>query len=317
MRQIFVSPFTSAFPVFASLAALASFSLQGCSLTAKEAAELVNEGDKARGANLEEAISKYDQASNLDPANLFAHDKLLNSLKKKEDWAKLAQAASRVEKADPTRASAFYMHGLALMKLAATASGPTAWNEAKEPLEQAFAKDANFADAQFDLAEVLLNLDDETGALKAYSKAIETTPENTLFYGPLAETYSSLGYRDFAESVVRAGIKFVKPGDKTAFTLHSLLGDLMDKKADSAAALAEFKLAKDACGECNDPMKGEHIAYFNLGRIQAATAGEATAAIGNLKKFNKLVCKSAMAPRYRNQCEAVRSLATQAGGSVD
>ena len=36
-----------------------------------------------------------------------------------------------------------------------------------------------------------------------------------------------------------------------------------------------------------------------------------------LKKFNKLVCKTAMGQRYKNQCEAGREIATKAGGSVD
>jgi tetratricopeptide (TPR) repeat protein len=289
---------------------------QGCSLSAKEAVELAIEGDKARGSNLDDAISKYDQATQIDPTNTLIHDKLLNALKKKEDWAKLVQAASRAEKADPTRASAFYMHGFAAKQLAEKGGGPGQWSDAKEPLEKAFAVDPNLADAEFDLAEVLLNLDDETGALKAYTKAIETAPENTAYYGFLAQLYRELGYRDLSEKVVRAGLPYVKPGDKAAFTLHSLLGDLMDKKADKAAALSEFTLAKQACGECTDPLKGEHIAYFNLGRAQAAN-GDTTAAVGNLKKFNKLVCKTAMGQRYKNQCEAGREIATKAGGSVD
>jgi tetratricopeptide (TPR) repeat protein len=299
-----------------SLVSLASLATQGCSLSAKEAVELAIEGDKARGANLDDAISKYDQATQIDPTNTLIHDKLLNALKKKEDWAKLVQAASRAEKADPTRASAFYMHGFAARQLAEKGGGPAQWSDAREPLEQAFAKDPNLADAEFDLAEVLLNLDDETGALKAYTKAIETNPENTTYYGFLAVLYRELGYNDLAEKVVRSGLPAVKAGDKASFTLHSLLGDLMDKKSDNAAALSEFGLAKQACGECTDPLKGEHIAFFNLGRLQVAT-GDTTAGLGNLKKFNKLVCKSAMGLRYKNQCEAGREIATKGGGSVD
>jgi tetratricopeptide (TPR) repeat protein len=293
--------------------ALASF---GCSLSAKEAVELAIEGDKARSTNLDEAIAKYEQATTVDPSNTLIHDKLLNALKKKEDWAKLVQAASRAEKADPTWASFFYRHGYASLQLAKAGGGPAQWSDAREPLEKAFAVDANLADAQFDLAEVLLNLDDETGALKAYTKAIETNPENTTYYGFLAELYRNLGYVDLAEKVARAGLQSVKAGEKTGFTLHSLLGDLLDKKGDSAAALAEFTEAKKACGECNDPLKGEQIAYFNLGRLQVAT-GDTTAGIGNLKKFNKIVCKTAMAQRYRSQCTQGSTLARKSGGSVD
>lgn len=288
----------------------------GCSLSAKEAVELAIEGDKARATNLDDAISKYEQATTIDASNTLIHDKLLNALKKKEDWAKLVQAASRAEKADPTWASFYYRHGYAAVQLAKAGGGPAQWSDAREPLEKAFAVDPNLADAQFDLAEVLMNLDDETGALKAYTKAIETSPETTTYYGFLAETYRALGYNDLAEKVVRAGLGYVKPGDKAGFTLHSLLGDLLDKKGDSAAALTEFTEAKKACGECTDPLKGEHIAYFNLGRLQVA-GGDTTAGLGNLKKFNKLVCKTAMAQRYRSQCTQGSSLARKAGGSVD
>jgi tetratricopeptide (TPR) repeat protein len=288
----------------------------GCSLSAKEAVELAIEGDKARATNPDDAISKYEQATTIDSSNTLIHDKLLNALKKKEDWAKLVQAASRAEKADPTWASFYYRHGYGAVQLAKAGGGPAQWSDAREPLEKAFSVDANLADAQFDLAEVLMNLDDETGALKAYTKAIETSPETTAYYGFLAETYRALGYNDLAEKVVRAGLGYVKPGDKVAFTLHSLLGDLLDKKGDSGAALAEFTEAKKSCGECTDPLKGEQIAYFNLGRLQVGS-GDTTAGIGNLKKFNKFVCKTAMAQRYRSQCTQGASLARKAGGSID
>ncbi len=288
----------------------------GCSLSAKEAVELAIEGDKARATNLDDAVSKYEQATTIDPSNTLIHDKLLNALKKKEDWAKLVQAASRAEKADPTWGTFFYRHGYAALQLAKAGGGPAQWSDAREPLEKAFAVDPNLADAQFDLAEVLMNLDDETGALKAYSKAIETAPEKTDYYGFLAETYRALGYNDLAEKVVRAGLTYVKPGDKASFTLHSLLGDLLDKKGDAAAALGEFTEAKKACGDCTDPLKGEHIAFFNLGRLQVA-GGDTTAGLGNLKKFNKTVCKTAMAQRYRSQCTHGSSLARKAGGSID
>jgi hypothetical protein len=41
----------------------------GCSRNAIEAVNLSNEGDKVRGTNVDDAISKYEQATTLDPSN--------------------------------------------------------------------------------------------------------------------------------------------------------------------------------------------------------------------------------------------------------
>ena len=141
-------------------------------------------------------------------------------------------------------------------------------------------------------------------------------PARAEYYGFVAGAYGAVGENELSVKVVRAGVAYVKPGYKACFTLHSLLGDLLDKKGDSAAALGEFTEAKKACGECTDPLKGEHIAFFNLGRLQVAS-GDTTAGLGNLKKFNKTVCKTAMAQRYRSQCTQGASLARKAGGSID
>ena len=85
-----------------------------------------------------------------------------------------------------------------------------------QQLQEAIQKDPNIADAYFDLAEVLLHLDDEQEALRNYTKAIDTKPDEVAFYGPLAELYMNLGYNDEAEKVVREGLNF-SPGetDKT------------------------------------------------------------------------------------------------------
>lgn len=55
--------------VVLSLSASALLGGLGCSRNNIEAVNLANEGDKSKSVNVDEAISKYEQAVNLDPTN--------------------------------------------------------------------------------------------------------------------------------------------------------------------------------------------------------------------------------------------------------
>ncbi|HEX3061584.1 MAG TPA: hypothetical protein VHP55_02905, partial [Usitatibacter sp.] len=59
---------TRKFAAFFALAA-AALAAAACSRNNIEAVNLANEGDQAKGANIDEAISKYEQATKLDPDN--------------------------------------------------------------------------------------------------------------------------------------------------------------------------------------------------------------------------------------------------------
>ncbi|MFO0672067.1 MAG: tetratricopeptide repeat protein [Polyangiaceae bacterium] len=210
---------------FAVLGALAlSVLLSACSRNPIEAVNLSNEGDKARGANIDEAISKYEQAVTLDPSNHRILWKLATAYQKKEAWDKVASTLARAEKVAPTFANYYFLHGHAMVKQA-DAPKPTAkWDEAKDPLSQAIKLDPNIADAYFDMAEVLLHLDDEAGAMQNYTKAIEAKPDELTFYGPLAELYIANKFYDQADQVLKEGLGFKKEGDKTAYIIYSLMG---------------------------------------------------------------------------------------------
>jgi len=77
--------------VFLGLAGVA------CSRNAIEAVNLAIDGDKAKSSNLEDAISKYDQATKIDPDNARIWWKLALAYEKKEDWQKMASACSKAE----------------------------------------------------------------------------------------------------------------------------------------------------------------------------------------------------------------------------
>src|SRR5262245_20046542 len=70
-------------------AGIAALSASGCSSDHIEAINLANEGDQMVKVNVEGAISKYEQATQLDPSNHRITWKLANAYEKKEDWDKL------------------------------------------------------------------------------------------------------------------------------------------------------------------------------------------------------------------------------------
>lgn len=299
--------------VVLSLSASALLGGLGCSRNNIEAVNLANEGDKSKSVNVDEAISKYEQAVNLDPTNHRILWKLALAYTKKEEWAKVASTCKKAQAVAPTFANYFFQNGLANARMAV--KGPASWAEAKEPLEQAIAKDPNLADAHFELAEVLLHLDDEPGALRSYTKAIETKPDELSFYVPLADLYIRLGYLDQAEQVVKEGLSFAKDGDKFLFGLHSLAGQIKETKGDIAGSVTEYEAAKKACGQCNQA--GEQIAFFNLGAAYASVnPPRKSEAIQQLQSFNKIVCKGAAAQRYADQCAQSQQLATKLGGQL-
>lgn len=283
-----------------------------CSRNNIEAVNLANEADKAKGTDLDGAISKYEQATTLDPENHKILWKLALAYQKKEAWDKVAQTCARAEKVAPKYANYWELHGIALARQAV--KGPTAWADAKPPLEQAIQLDANRADAHFELAEVLLHADDENGALKEYSTAINAKPDELAFYGPLAELYIRNNMLDQAQQVLKEGTQYGET-NKHIFTIHSLLGDVADRKGDSQTAVTEYELAKKACGQCNEP--GQQIAFFNLGAAYAtAKPPRKTEAMGQLRNFQKMICKGAAAARYADQCTIAQQLATKLGETL-
>jgi tetratricopeptide (TPR) repeat protein len=280
---------------------LCALLMLACNRNAIEAVNLSNEGDKAREGSPDEAISKYEQANQLDPDNTRVLWRLIQMYKRKEAWDKVASTAAKASKKAPTFANFPYMHGVALARQAAKTN--TGWADAKAPLEEAIQKDANYADAYFELAEVMLHLDDDESS----------------FYGPLTEMYLRLNNLEQADQVVKEGLKFAqsakpKEGDnKHMFALHSLQGDVLEKKGDLSGATTAYEAALKDCGSCNQP--GEAIAYFNVGAAYAQQKKKSEA-ISKLTSFQKLVCKGAAAARYADQCATAQQYATMLGGTL-
>ncbi len=299
----------------------------GCSRNNIEAVNLTNEGDKAKSTDLDGAISKYEQATNLDPTNYHILWKLAQAYTKKEAWDKVATTCAKAEKLAPKHAYFQLTHGIALARQAV--KGPTSWKDAQGPLEEAIKLDPNgpqfpqgegwdnknAGTAYFELAEVHLHLDEEKDALDAYTKAIMVKPDNLSFYGPLAELYVRLNYVNEAEQVLTQAVSFAKEGDKALFAVHSLLGQIADIKRDLSKAVTEYEAAKKSCGQCNEP--GQQIAFFNLGAAYASVSPpRSREALAQLQSFQKMICKGAAAQRYADQCTQAQQLATKLGGTL-
>jgi tetratricopeptide (TPR) repeat protein len=285
-------------------------STAACSRDSIEAVNLAIEGDKARDLNIEDAISKYEQAVKLDPDNHRILWKLARAYKKKEEWDKVATTCAKAEAADEkvnkkkTFAEYYFLHGYALEQEAI--KGTVAWSEAKPPLTTTYQIDPNFAQAYFELGDVVLHADGqpqgEQGALENYTKAIQTKPDDLEFYVPLADLYTRLNMQKEAEQVLREGLTFGKDGDKHLFDLHALLGSVLENRGDISGAISEYEAAKKAC-DAIDKCNSHKEAYFILGGAYAeAKPPRKNEAVQQLQSFWKITCKGAQAAKYADQC---------------
>ncbi len=142
--------------VVLAVATVAAFALPACSRNNIEAVNLANEGDKAKDSNIDDAISKYEQATKLDPDNTRIWWKLALAYEKKEDWVKMSGACTKAEeaaeKADKkkTHADYYFRQGYALTQLADKGDGP--WADAKAPFQMAIQLDPNYGQAYGELA---------------------------------------------------------------------------------------------------------------------------------------------------------------------
>jgi tetratricopeptide (TPR) repeat protein len=299
---------------------LASLAVAGlaCDRSKAEAVELSNEGDTSKkGGNLEGAIAKWEEGAQLDPDNHRILYRLVQAYRKKEDWEKVASSAVKAQRADEKLngkkmfASYYFEQGVALSRIAASGKGK--WADARQPLETAIQLDPNMAQAYFELAEVLLRVDDEKGAIDNYNKAIEKNPESTDFYGPLAGLYVNLNFVAQAEQVLKEGLSFAKENDKRIFNLRAQLGQTLELKGDLSSAIREYEAAKKSCGVCDDHKE----AHFLLGAAYyAANPPRKNEASSELQKFYKTACKGASAVRFRAECDQTMEFSRKLGTNL-
>ncbi len=280
----------------------------GCNRNAITAIELANEADKLVKVDVDGAISKYEQATKLDPSNHVLFRKLGSAYEKKEAWDKVASVMATASRLDPKNADYLFRRGKALRMLAE--KGPTGWDEAREPLEKCVQVDPNYSDCYFQLGEVYLQTDDEQKAVEAWNKAIAHEPSELIFYGPLLELYVSLNYNDLAIQLANEGLKVGDAKKPGYVSLLQHLANAYQGKGDLANAAASLEKAKDA------DVEGQHPELaFALGSTYAVMSPpKKDKALQLLKSFNTRTCKGPKAVKYKAQCDQSQSLMQSLGG---
>ena len=88
------------------IAALLVTTTVACNRNKQDAILMANEGDKALKGDVDSAIAKFNEATQIDPANHAIWNKLAQARWKKGDWAGTAAAFSGAIKAEAARAIA-------------------------------------------------------------------------------------------------------------------------------------------------------------------------------------------------------------------
>ena len=286
----------------------------GCSRNHIEAINLANLGDKSLKVNVEGAVSKYEEATRLDPTNHLIFWKLANAYQKKEDWDKMASTLSRAVQIAPEFANYSYKRGLALMQKA-QAGNPDAYEEAKQPFQKCVETDPNYAECYHELGNAMLWTDNEQGALDNWTKAIEHDPTIAYFYPPLAETLIALKMYDQAEAILKEGTRIVQPTDDQAkehlYGSYSLLSMVAQARGNSSGQVSALEKANEVAGE-----KHPEISY-NLGSTYAVlNPPQKEKAVRLLNSFVKRTCKGGnAAEKFKDQCAAAADLIQKLGGT--
>lgn len=299
--------FRSALPVALALAACTS--AIGCSRNSIEAVNLANEADKQRKTDPDGAISKYEQAVQLDSTSHRILYKLAMAYRQKEAWEKVASTLARAVAIAPKFANYYYERAYALEELASKKT--VSWDEPKEPLKKCIEADPNYADCYHELGWASLWTDNEQDALVNYTKAIEHKPDETRYYPRLGELYLNLGYLDEAQKVLREGLSYAKDGDKAAFGMHVLLSQVYQQRSQMNEMVTELEAAAKVAGD-------EHPEIlFNLGSTYAVlNPPRKNEALEKLKRFTTRACRSGGASaKYKDQCETAQTLTARLGGN--
>jgi tetratricopeptide (TPR) repeat protein len=284
-----------------------------------EATALALEADQLARVDLDGAIAKYEAAAHRAPGDHVIWSKLAVAYEKKERWLEMASAcasaAAAAEKAEgrKTHADYYLRWGRAIEALAGQAL--RGWGDARPPLETAIAIDPNLAEAYGELGWTLLHLNDDAGALQSWTTAVVKAPTQTRYYAWLADLYSRLRMLDRAASVAREGLSFASPDDRDVYTLHALLGAVLEARHDEAGAVSEYEAARAACSV--DSCRSHPETYFDVGRAYGLSRPpRKTEALQSLQSFWKLVCKGTRAARFSAQCTETSEIANRLGGAL-
>jgi tetratricopeptide (TPR) repeat protein len=271
-----------------------------------------NEADKIITIAIGQAAAGYEEALRLDPGNHRIAFKLAMARRKMEDWDAMARAMGRAVEIAPGFANYWLELGYAREMLARRRQGP--WADAKEPFERCAAVDPNLAICHVELGNVLLQLDDERGALAAYTRAVERDPTDLAHYSVLASLYLDLGRAGDAAAVLAAAQPFLGSPrrEKALYNFHVLWAMVHQDRRDAPEEITRSLEAARAAVPPDGPEAivilwslGSHYASLDPPRKAEAAA--------MLKAFVTRACKGAKAAVYRTECEQTMLLLARLG----
>ena len=281
--------------------AFTTLATSGCSRHRQEAIILANQGDNVVDLDPNAAIEKYEQATQLDPANHHIFYKLAKAYKKKESWDKVATTLSRATDIAPSYANYWFERGWALEKMAEKTKQPAQYEDCKDPYKKCIEHDPHKDECYARLGVAMLWTDDEQQALNNLTKAIEHRPDNIDYYTRLADLYIRLGYEDEGGKVLKAAKEMADPKDKRLYNVHTLLAGIHRDHHDVEKMVAELEAAKSV----NQDDAG---LLFNLGMAYSKlTPPKKAEALQMLKGFTARACRSAKSQRYKRECEQANS----------
>jgi tetratricopeptide (TPR) repeat protein len=279
-----------------------------------QAAERAFEGDQRVKLAPDLAAAAYEEALRLDPDNHRIVFKLAMARRKVERWDDMARTMARAVELAPSFANYWLELGYAREMLARRKEG--SWADAKEPLERCAALDPNLAACHVELGNVLLHMDDESGALAAYTRGVERDPTDLAHYTLLAGLYLDLGRAGDAAAVLTAAQPFLgapRP-DRSLYNFHVLWAKVHQDRDAMAEALGALEAARAVVPEGGPESV---LILWNLGVAYATVAPPRSAeAVALLKGFVARACKGSRAAAYRNECEQASMLISRLGGTA-
>ena len=197
-----------------------------------------------------------------------AFDKAVKELKKKKtDYSKAARSLERAVQRYPQFAEAWNLLGEIRLALR-DGSG------AREAFRRSVAEEPNYITPYLSLAKIQVRRQEWEDVARLTNRVIELSPDLTQAYYFNAVAGVSLGQFEMAEERIR----HVRQSSEAANypVAHYLLGMIMVKKGDVAAAASEFRqfLQVNRNPKMVDPIRKQLQEWEELGLIGNATSGE-------------------------------------------
>lgn len=256
----------------------------------------VAEGDARASSDLDAAIDAYTQATEADNENVAAFVALGRALMRSARREEAAQALRRAAFLAPKRAELWHELASLYVEDGLETHSNEAWLEANEVLRRCLDVVPSHAGCHALLGTTRLYLDDEQGALEAYTNSLEFDPTQLGVYLDLTSLYLNLNYASQARTVAEQGLSFAPESSPLHVELLLLLSRACQRGRDfegSAAALERAsKLATD---------RPEILFKIGRGYLDLQPPHKEQAA-HVLREFLARACKKGPPRQVREQC---------------